>query len=70
MMILEVGQVCPYSITCPHNNNHVYSKPCYGSISGRLTKFHCEFVVNGNIAVENKGRIPGDLTGKMKVIID
>jgi len=70
MMILEVGEVCPYASSCPHNNNHVISTPCYGTLTSRQNQFTCQFVVNGSIVKDNVGRIPGDQTGKMKVILE
>ena len=70
MMILEVGQVCPYGAQCPYNNNAVTTGPCWGTVASRDTVFTCEFVVNGQIIRDAGVRLPQDKTGKMKLIID
>jgi hypothetical protein len=70
MLILEAGEVCPHAATCPYNNNSVITTPCFGSLSSRKTKFECKFVVNGRVLKDAGTRIPGDQTGKMKVIIE
>jgi hypothetical protein len=69
MLVLEAGEVCPHAATCPHNNNSVINTPCFGTVSSRKCKFECHFVVNGQIRKEGS-RVPGDQTGKMKVIME
>lgn len=70
MLVLEAGKVCPYGNNCPYNNNSVISTPCLGTIPTRKTKFECAFVVNGKVIKDAGARIPGDQTGKMKIIYD
>lgn len=70
MLILEAGEVCPYANRCPHNNCVVNPNSCcFGALKDRKTQFTCEFVKDGKIA-ENKTRIPGDQTGKMRVLME
>ena len=69
MMILEKGEMCPYSSQCPHNNNNL-SMSCFGANPNRDNKFTCEFVVNGQILNNGNTRLPGDKTGKMKIIME
>lgn len=64
MMILEIGQVCPYSNKCPLNGN------CYGTRADRQNKFECEYVKNGKLNTELGYRNPMDKTGRMKVIME
>ena len=67
MLILEAGEVCHLASHCPY---HVGSAgPCYGAAATRMNKFECEHVKNGKI-VEGGIKIPGDQTGKMKVIME
>lgn len=67
MLILEAGEVCPYGHRCPHNVNAI-GTPCHGTLSSRSNKFTCDLVENG--VIKDGFRVPGDQTGKMKVIID
>ena len=69
MMILESGEVCPYANTCQFALITV-GEPCHGILSTRQNKFTCTFVVNGEINPGNESRIPGDKTGRMKVIME
>lgn len=69
-MILEAGEICPFAAQCPYNNNSVMNQPCQGALKSRDVKFTCEFVVNGQIIKDAGTRIPGDKTGKMKVILE
>ena len=68
MMILKEGEVCPHSANCPYNQNSY--GPCYGTLASRPNVFECEYVINGQIVVTDGVRLPGDKTGKMKVIMD
>lgn len=70
MMILEAGEICPHKNSCPYNVNSMSGKPCYGTLLTRKNTFHCEFVVNGQIIHDAGIRLPGDITGKMKVILE
>ena len=69
MLILEVGEVCPYATSCPHNNNSMITTPCFGTLLDRKSRYECKFVVNGKI-LKDGSRIPGDQTGKMKIIME
>lgn len=64
-MILKENQVCHLAQNCPYNRNN----ECYGAKPNRPTEFTCDFVVNGKI-LDGGQRIPGDQTGKMKLIVD
>ena len=66
-MLLEVGEVCKHAQICPYHN--ASSNPCYGTFHTRENTFQCDHVVNGKI-VEGGVTIPGDQTGKMKVIME
>ena len=67
MMLLEAGETCKLSATCPY---HIGSSgPCYGTFTNRQNEFQCDHVINGQI-VEGGIKIPGDQTGKMKVILE
>jgi len=67
MMLLEVGQACHLSSQCPY---HVGAAgPCHGASANRPHEFQCDYVINGKI-VEGGIKIPGDQTGKMKVIME
>jgi hypothetical protein len=66
MLILKENEVCPHGSICPYNQG---VGGCYGAVPNRNTVFQCEYVINGKI-VEGGARIPGDITGKMKVLID
>lgn len=68
-MILEVGQVCPYSHNCPYNKTAV-GGVCYGTRSDRANRFECEFVINGKIITDAGFRNSLDQTGKMKIIME
>jgi hypothetical protein len=67
MLVLKEGEVCPYSARCPYRINAL-GDPCHGTLSTRNNTFTCEFVVGGEIK-EGQTRVPGDKTGKMKVIL-
>ena len=69
MMILESGQVCPYANKCQFSLTTI-GEPCRGVLPSRKTKFTCTFVVDGEIVPGNESRIPGDQTGRMKVIME
>jgi hypothetical protein len=69
MMILEAGCVCPYKNKCPHGLTTI-GEPCHGTLSTRKNTFTCTFVVNGNLITDNSNRLPGDQTGRMKVIME
>jgi len=68
-MILEAGQICPHSSRCPHALTTI-KEPCRGTLSTRNNTFTCSFVVNGELLTNSGTRIPGDQTGKMKVIME
>ena len=68
MMILEAGKTCPLANECPYRESR-YGGPCHGTLNSRKTQFKCDYVVNGKI-VEGAPRIPGDQTGRMKVILE
>lgn len=69
MMILEIGQICPYKNTCPHGVTTM-GVPCHGTWATRPNKFFCNYVIDGKI-VDNMGsRLPGDKTGQMKIIME
>lgn len=66
MMILNEREMCPHSSICSYNINGT----CQGANPQRTVKFTCEWVKNGKI-IEGQGvRLPGDKTGKMKVIME
>lgn len=65
MLVLKEGQVCPFAAQCTYNQNG----QCWGAKPNRNLEFCCEYVVNGKI-LEGGLRIPGDQTGKMKVILE
>lgn len=67
MMLLEAGEVCKLSNNCPYHTGP--SGPCHGTFAHRQNKFQCKYVINGQI-VEGGVKIPGDQTGKMKVILE
>lgn len=65
MMVLKEYEVCPLQNNCPYNKQG----ECFGASSNRPTSFVCEYVVDGKI-LEGGQRLPGDKTGKMKLLID
>jgi hypothetical protein len=65
MLVLKEGEQCPFSTVCPYNEQG----RCWGANPNRNHKFTCEYVVNGKI-IDGGTRLPGDKTGKMKVIVD
>lgn len=65
MLVLKVGRICPFAAQCKYNQNG----QCWGAKPNRDYEFSCEYVVNGQI-LEGGSRIPGDKTGKMKVILE
>lgn len=65
MMILKEYQQCQLRNNCPYNKFN----ECFGARVNRPTEFICEFVVNGKI-LNGGQRLPGDKTGKMKLIVD
>lgn len=67
-MILESGEVCPYSRVCPLNNS-MGAGPCYGARGDRMNEFECEYVVDGKLIADSGFRNPYDKTGRMKVIM-
>lgn len=67
MMLLEANEVCKLSQTCQYNTGS--AGPCYGAMINRPNRFECKYVINGQI-VEGGVIIPGDQTGKMKVILE
>lgn len=68
MMTLGEGQVCPYGVNCPYNVNAL-GEPCHGTMASRKNTFTCDYVINGKIIEDGSPRIPGDKTGRMKVIM-
>lgn len=70
MMILKEGQTCPYALECPYNKPYSVSGPCHGTLLSRKNEFTCDYVVNGQIVEGGKPLIPGDKTGKMRIILD
>lgn len=71
MLILEAGEICPFANRCPHSNSTITNEPCYGTIPSRNNRFTCEYVQNGQLITDGTTpRIPGDKTGKMKIIMD
>lgn len=69
MMILESGEICPYSHHCPLNNPMIGGS-CFGSRGDRKNTFECEYVVDGKLMAESGYRNPLDKTGRMKVIME
>ena len=67
MMLLEAGEACKLAPNCPYHTGNM--GPCYGARGDRSNIFECEHVVNGRI-VEGGSIIPGDKTGKMRVIME
>ena len=67
MMLLEAGEACRLAPTCPYHTGS--AGPCHGALITRENTFQCDHVVNGRI-VEGGVNIPGDQTGKMKVILE
>jgi len=64
-LILEAGETCPYSSTCPYNKNN----ECWGSKLDRNIRFNCSHFKNGKI-VEGGTRNKHDQTGQMKIIME
>lgn len=69
MMILKEKELCPHSCRCPYNINAL-GEPCHGTMLSRTNEFICDYVVNGQIITDGSPRIPGDKTGRMKVIME
>lgn len=68
-MILEAGQICPHKNVCPYATTTV-GEPCHGTFSERQNRFTCDFVINGKVVTDVGTRLPGDKTGRMKVIME
>jgi len=66
MMILKENEVCPLASQCPYNS----TDSCYGAKTNRGSKFTCDYVENGKILEGQSIRMPGDKTGRMKVIME
>lgn len=67
MMLLKENQPCPLAAQCQYHVGP--GGPCYGAKANRPNVFECEYVINGRI-VEGGSKVPGDQTGKMKVIME
>ena len=63
MMVLNEGEVCPYSARCP------YAIDCQGPNPNRKSNFTCDYVTNGIIS-DGQNRNLLDQTGKMKIILE
>lgn len=66
MLILESKQKCPHSFMCPHNQDG----QCFGANPEREHRFTCEYVGENGQINEHGFRLPGDLTGKMRIITE
>lgn len=67
MLVLKVGRICPFAAQCIYNQNG----QCWGAKANRNHTFSCEYVdVDTGKILEGGTRIPGDKTGKMKVILE
>ena len=68
MLVLKPNEVCPYSTSCPHNQDGT----CFGSRSDRNNQFNCSLVDNNGTFSEstNIQRNPYDKTGNMKIIME
>jgi hypothetical protein len=66
MMILKEYEVCSLSMHCKYNS----SDGCGGAKSGRDNEFICDYVKDGKILDGHSMRIPGDKTGRMKIILE
>lgn len=66
MMILQENEVCMYASQCPYNEHN----NCFGSRADRGRQFTCDYVKDGKILEGQPSRIPGDETGRMKVIVE
>jgi hypothetical protein len=66
MLVLRENEICPYYNKCPYNN----SNECNGARINRPHIFTCEYVVDGKILENKPSRLPHDLTGKMKIIME
>lgn len=66
MIIIKEYEACPYANRCKYNHNHT----CVGANTSRTNDFVCDYVVNGKIIEGQPIRLPGDKTGKMKVIME
>jgi len=64
-LILEAGEKCPHSTSCPYNKNN----ECWGARNNRNMRFNCSHVKNGCI-VEGGTRNRLDQTGQMKIIME
>lgn len=64
-LILEAGEICPYSSSCPYNTDN----ECWGARSDRKLNFNCSFVKNGKI-IEGAARNRFDETGQMKILME
>jgi len=65
-LILEVNQTCPYSISCPYNENNT----CMGAVQNRINSFSCDYVQNGVFVENGQQRNILDQTGNMKIIME
>ena len=63
---LKPNEVCTYSQSCPYSNST--NSYCMGTDKNRNTPFHCDYVSNEGVFLENKFRSKEDLSGKMKVL--
>ncbi len=66
MIILKINEVCPLALQCPYNS----TDSCYGARPNRKNRFVCEHVKDGKILEGKPMRMPGDKTGRMKVIME
>jgi hypothetical protein len=69
MLVLEAGEICPYSSRCPYNNTSQFG-PCHGTLSTRSNTFTCSYVKDGKISEGQSPRLPGDKTGRMNIIME
>ena len=65
-MILKENEICPFAAQCIYNS----TDSCFGARANRDTIFTCDYVKNGKIIKDQPMRMPGDKTGKMKVIME
>lgn len=73
MLVLQPGEVCPYSLRCPYvkrgiTSGHPYQ--CRGMDPNRNYVFTCKFVKENGVIEDGYMRTPEDKTGKMKIIME
>jgi hypothetical protein len=64
-MILQPGEICPYS-NCKYANDNSELGKCQGRNPSRMNTFQCDFVDSSGSVSEDVFRSNLDMTGKMQ----